>query len=91
MVGFSGAIQIEEALEKCLPRLAEIHLHDGPWQGPQRSIGYGKDHQALGTGDLDTRWFIHRLQQAAWDGPVIFELSLQQARDSFKHIQSLGL
>jgi len=36
LVGFSGPVCLFDALERCLPRLAEVHLHDGPWQGPER-------------------------------------------------------
>ena len=50
LVGFSGAVDFFQALDASLPRLGEVHLHDGPWQGPEGIIGYGKDHQALGKG-----------------------------------------
>ena len=90
LVGFSGPIGLFEALERCLPRLAEVHLHDGPWQGPERKIGYGKDHQPLGTGDLDVARFLAALEQAAFDGPIIFELGLEQALASMEYIESLG-
>ncbi len=89
LVGFSGPIEIFAALEQCLPRLVEIHLHDGPWQGPEMNIGYGKDHQALGVGDLDVGRFLDRLVEANFTGPVIFELSLQQALESLDVIRSL--
>ncbi len=89
LVGFSGPIEIFDALEQCLPRLAEIHLHDGPWQGPENKIGYGKDHQALGMGDLDVGRFLDRLVEVNFTGPVIFELSLQQALESLDVICSI--
>lgn len=82
LVGFSGPIDFFEALERCLPRLAEVHLHDGPWQGPQQTIGYGKDHQPLGAGDLDLPRLMGSLNEAGFDGPVVFELSLDEALDS---------
>jgi len=89
LVGFSGPIDIFEALEQCLPRLAEVHLHDGPWQGPDNKIGYGKDHQALGKGDLDVGQFLDRLTEANFTGPVIFELTVDQALESLDVIRSL--
>jgi sugar phosphate isomerase/epimerase len=89
LAGFSGPIELFDALERILPRLGEIHLHDAPWQGPQRSIGYGKDHQPLGTGDLDVKRLLDRLAQAAWDGPVIFELTVEQALESLETIRRL--
>lgn len=90
LVGFSGPIALFDALERCLPRLAEVHLHDGPWQGPERAIGYGKDHQVLGTGDLDVARFLDRLVEAGFDGPIIFELTVEEALASLAYIRGLG-
>jgi sugar phosphate isomerase/epimerase len=87
LVGFSGLITLEEALEQCLPRLAEVHFHDGPWQGPERSIGYGKDHQPLGAGDLPVADFLDRLDNAGFTGPLIFELRMQEALQSLEVVR----
>ena len=89
LVGFAGPIEIFDALEQCLPYLGEIHLHDGPWQGPNRDIGYGKDHQALGRGDLDVARLLDRLDEAGFDGPVILELNLESALESLEYIRSI--
>lgn len=91
LAGFSGPITLPEALEQILPRLAEIHLHDSPWQGPERNIGYGKDHQALGKGDLDLPYLLKRLKQAGWHGPVIFELPIPEAKASLEVVRKLSL
>jgi sugar phosphate isomerase/epimerase len=88
LVGFSGPVDFFEALERCLPRLGEVHLHDGPWQGPERNIGYGKDHQALGSGDLDVSRFLDRLHQANFSGPIVFELQTEQALASLAQIRA---
>ena len=89
LVGFSGAVDLFDALERCLPRLGEVHLHDGPWQGPNREIGYGKDHQSLGRGDLDVARLLKRLSSADFTGPIIFELSTAEARASLEYIRNL--
>lgn len=89
LVGFSGPLGLEEALERCLHRLSEIHLHDGPWQGPQRHIGYGQDHQPLGAGDLDVARLLDRLAEAEFDGPIIFELTVGQALASLEVIRAI--
>lgn len=89
LVGFSGPIELFDALEQCLPRLSEIHLHDGPWQGPERQIGYGKDHQPLGAGDLDVRRLLDRLEEADFAGPIIFELTIRETLASLDLIRSL--
>jgi sugar phosphate isomerase/epimerase len=89
LVGFSGPVDLYEALELSLPRLGEIHLHDGPWQGPEMQIGYGQDHQPLGTGDLDVARLLSRLESAAFDGPIIFELRANEAVNSLAYIRNL--
>ena len=89
LVGFSGPVGLFEALERCLPRLAEIHLHDGPWQGPERRIGYGQDHQPLGTGDLDVGRLLDRLNGAGWNGPIIFELTVEEALASMAVVREV--
>jgi sugar phosphate isomerase/epimerase len=89
LVGFSGPIGVFEALERCLPRLAEIHLHDGPWQGPERKLGYGQDHNPLGTGDLDTARLLARLTEADFAGPLIFELKVEEALASLDVIRAI--
>jgi sugar phosphate isomerase/epimerase len=89
LVGFSGPVDLFDALEACLPRLGEIHLHDGPWQGPEQNIGYGRDHQPLGRGDLDTGRLLDRLVQASYDGPIIFELAVEEALASLEVIRRL--
>lgn len=87
--GFSGPVGLFDALERCLPRLAEIHLHDAPWPGLDGEIVYGQDHQPLGAGDLDVGRLLDRLAQAGWDGPIIFELTLEEALTSMKVIRGV--
>jgi len=89
LAGFSGPIQLFDALEAVLPRLGEIHLHDSPWQGLDCKIAYGKDHQALGKGDLDVGRLLDTLAEAKWNGPIIFELSGEEARQSLEVIHRL--
>jgi sugar phosphate isomerase/epimerase len=89
LVGFSGPVGLFDALEVSLPRLAEIHLHDGPWQGPELVPVYGKDHQALGKGDLEIAHLLDRLMEVRFTGPIIFELSIEQAMESLALIRKL--
>jgi sugar phosphate isomerase/epimerase len=90
LAGFSGPIDLFEALERCLPRLGEVHLHDAPWQGPEMKIGYGLDHQPLGRGDLDLPRLLERLEIAHYQGPLIFELRLEEALESLEVIRGLS-
>lgn len=89
LVGFSGPVDLYEALELCLPRLREVHLHDGPWQGPEQKIGYGQDHRILGRGDLDIPRFLDRLAQVNFAGPIIFELLVEEALASLDEIRRI--
>jgi sugar phosphate isomerase/epimerase len=69
--------------------LAEIHLHDAPWQGPEGKLGYGQDHRPLGTGDLDTSRLLERLQKAGFARPLVFELRLEEALASMEYLRTL--
>ncbi len=85
--GFSGNIDLNMALERCLPRLAQIHLHDAPRWNPSTPITYGKDHQQLGRGDLQVGPILDRLALAGFQGPLIFELGIDEALNSLETIR----
>lgn len=89
LAGFAGAIPFKDALQTCLPRLVEVHLHDAPDFMQTGELGYGADHQPLGSGDLDTEMLLSTLQTHAFQGPVIFELDLEEAKQSMLAIQQL--
>jgi sugar phosphate isomerase/epimerase len=89
LVGFSGPIDFFDALDRCMPRLAEIHLHDSPSHSIAKGIAYGKDHQSLGNGVLEIDAFFDHLDKAAYSGPIIFELSLEQALKSLDMIRHI--
>jgi sugar phosphate isomerase/epimerase len=89
LAGFSGAEDFFSALESCLPRLGEVHLHDSPWRTPVQPPAYGLDHQPLGQGELDLARFLARLEEAAFSGPVVFELTLEQAQQSLQVIEKI--
>lgn len=87
LVGFSGEMPFFEALDACLPRLGEVHLHDGPSYQLTGVLGYGKDHQALGKGDLDVVQLLAKLNKVGFDGPIIFELTVEEALESLEVIR----
>jgi sugar phosphate isomerase/epimerase len=89
IVGFSGSVTVSQVVEKSKARLAELHLHDGPWQGPDRKIGYGKDHRPLGHGDLDSGALLDQLTDVGFDGPIIFELQLHEALESLDVLREI--
>jgi sugar phosphate isomerase/epimerase len=85
--GFPGRSDLDAVLERILPRLAEIHLHDSPLWTLGAPIAYGKDHQALGKGALDVAGLLRRLVEARWDGPIIFELTVPEALASLHKVR----
>lgn len=87
LAGFSGAEDFFQALELCLPRLGEVHLHDSPWRFPHQPPAYGQDHQTLGKGELDLGRLLDRLESAGFDGPIIFELTVDEALASLEAIR----
>jgi sugar phosphate isomerase/epimerase len=90
LVGFSGPVDFFETLERALPRLAEVHLHDSPGHGSLNGQpGYGMDHRPLGKGDLDVRRLLERLDQAGFNGPVVYELPVEDAITSMEVIRGL--
>ncbi len=90
LAGFSGTLDPFEALERALPRLMEVHLHDSPRMGPDGEMRYDLDHRPLGQGDLDVPRLLSVLDAAGFGGPVVFELPLDQAVASLETIRRLG-
>lgn len=88
--GFSGPVAFFEALERCLPRLGEVHLHDSPDLVRLGKVEYGRDHQPLGTGDLDLTRLLERLDAAGFEGPLVFELRLAEALASVDVIREIS-
>jgi sugar phosphate isomerase/epimerase len=88
LAGYSGDMTIEEALERTLPRLVEVHLHDAYRRpGADGSVRVA-DHLPLGEGDLPVAWFLGQLEEAGFTGPVIFELTIREALASLELIRS---
>ena len=85
--GFSGPFDLLEAVDLMGDRLAEIHLHDARRPPSPDAVVYGRDHQPLGTGDLDVGEFLDTVVAAGFDGPVIFELKVEEARASLNVVR----
>jgi sugar phosphate isomerase/epimerase len=85
--GFSGPVDLLDAVGKLLPRLANVHLHDSPRWEPGADIVYGKDHQALGRGDLELGRFLDRLHAGGYGGPLVFELTVPEAVASLEAVR----
>jgi sugar phosphate isomerase/epimerase len=88
LAGFPGWFDFFEVVERLLPRLAEIHLHDCK-KMPTGERGYGEDHKPLGSGDLELGRFLDRLQTAGFKGPLVFELSVDEALVTLQVVKSI--
>lgn len=88
LAGFPGWFDFFEVVEKLLPRLAEVHLHDCR-KMPRGVRGYGEDHKPLGHGDLELGRFLDRLAEANFTGPLVFELKVDEALESLKVVKSV--
>ncbi len=88
LVGFLDAITLDQALESRLTILAEVHLHDGSWQGHELKIGYDRDHQLLGEGDMNVERCLGQLEATEFKGLIILELQVQEGLDYHDLIRS---
>ena len=84
---YPGPIPFEEALQRSLPRLAEVHLHDGYYHPQPDGTFRRGDHLPLGEGDLPLGFLLDTLKEAGFEGPIIFELTIQEARASLDHLR----
>jgi sugar phosphate isomerase/epimerase len=88
LAGFPGWFDFFEVVEKLLPRLAEVHIHDSR-KMPEGQRGYGEDHKPLGTRDLELGRLLDRLAAANFQGPLVFELNVNEALESLKVVKSI--
>ncbi len=87
--GQSGSIDILTFVDRYYDRLAEIHLHDGGLNPPKGYNGHFFDHQPLGEGELPISEFLSELETRKFRGPIIFELTFQEAEESLKVIRRM--
>lgn len=89
LAGYTAGVSLLEALEKTLPRLAEVHLHDGYRRKMPDGAVLIADHLPLGAGDLPLETFLERLIKAGFSGPIIFELTIEEAQASLEVIRGV--
>jgi len=87
LAGFPGWFDFFDVVERILPRLAEVHMHDCR-KMPEGKRGYGEDHKTLGRGDLELGRFLDRLEKANFTGPLVFELNVEEALESLNVVRS---
>ena len=84
---YSGPVTFEEALRRSLPRLAEVHLHDGYYRLQPDGTCRRDDHLPLGEGDLPLDFLLDTLKEAGFEGPIIFELTIKETRASLDYLR----
>ena len=79
--GYSGDVDLVEITEKYLDITNEIHLQDF-------NDGGGADHAALGAGKNFPVKFLKTLHEYDFKGPIVFELTFEEAKKSIEFIKS---
>ncbi len=89
LAGYTTGVSLFEALEQSLPRLAEVHLHDAYQRRSPDGTVCVADHLPLGAGDLPLGNFLDKLADSGFSGPVIFELTIEEATASLEVIRQV--
>jgi sugar phosphate isomerase/epimerase len=87
----SGTESIMDFYHTHKDRITEIHLQDGNFTKCGGVVDY-EDHIPLGTGlmgDSVLREFLLELVKDKFDGPLIFELTQDEASESLDHIRKV--
>ena len=90
LAGFSGRIQLLDAVKVFAPRLIGMHLHDGSRRNGPDGSSIVRDHMALGKGDMDVRGLLEALGQGGFEGPAVFELSRKDALSSLEVVRHIA-
>jgi sugar phosphate isomerase/epimerase len=89
VAGYTTGVTLFEALDQMLPRLAEVHLHDAYRRELPNGMVQVADHMPLGAGEVPTGDFLDRLATSGFAGPIIFELTIEEANASLETIRAL--
>ena len=85
---YSGDESVFEFYKEHKDRITELHLNDGTYREVE-GVPIHEDHIALGTGELPVREFLEELLRDDFDGPMIFELTNEEVRQSLQLIEDL--
>ena len=86
----SGTETVMEFYKTHKDRIIEIHLQDAAKEDDDTFVQ--EDHVTLGRGimgDNTLREFLMELVKDKFEGPIIFELNKEEARDSLNHIRKV--
>lgn len=83
LAGGPGDVGLKDAMTLSAGRIGEVHLHDAYRRVDGECIKV-KDHLPLGAGDLNVDEFLDLLRSSSFEGPIVFELSLEEALASLR-------
>lgn len=87
----SGTESVMDFYKAHRDRITEVHLQDATYKEYDGAVAR-EDHVALGHGimsDTVLREFLTELIKDKFDGPIIFELTKDEARESLDHIRNV--
>ncbi|HDD67491.1 MAG TPA: sugar phosphate isomerase/epimerase [Candidatus Thorarchaeota archaeon] len=84
---YSGDESVVEFYRRHRDRIVELHLHDGSYAERDGAVIH-RDHIALGEGEMPVREFLMELVRDSFNGPVVFELTATQAKQSLDLIET---
>lgn len=88
LAGFPGYHSLTDIITQAGSRIASVHLHDSAQRKPGEPPRYGEDHQPLGSKDLNIPELFNELNRINFSGPIIMELTLEQARASINFLRN---
>jgi sugar phosphate isomerase/epimerase len=83
---FSGTESLVEFYRTHKDRIIELHLQDGFYKNVE-GVAVTDDHMALGCGEMDVKAILTELVKDNFSGPIIFELSREEAKESMSKIR----
>jgi sugar phosphate isomerase/epimerase len=89
VAGYTTGVTLFEALDQMLPRLGEVHLHDAYRRELPNGVVQVADHLPLSAGEVPIGDFLDRLATCGFSGPIIFELTIEEAKASLEAIRAL--
>jgi sugar phosphate isomerase/epimerase len=85
---FSGDESVLDFYKTHKDKIVELHLNDGTHKDVE-GVSVTDDHLAIGTGDLPVHDFMIELVKDDFNGPMIFELTTDEVKQSLQTIRSL--
>jgi sugar phosphate isomerase/epimerase len=85
---YSGTESVLDFYRQHRDRIIEIHLHDGSYE-KRDDVVVHRDHIPLGRGVMPVRDFLKELLKSKFNGPIIFELSNDEVKESLDYIRKV--